>query len=316
MQQSVLSENGQQASAAGLPSVMAGDTAGPMVASFDADSDTANASDGVDSDTGSDDSGQAKDASGPSQAAGTNTFVKIKDLRSISRGKSLRLQVDDVIIAISGKPFHGDIDTFLDIMFECDPETGVLLSIWRNGVIFNVIARGPLGCTLVHAKSDLSEKVAADFKGSTIEPIENYIMFEVLRDMHRKCSVIDTRLSSMSYIFPMAWLLQNRLWEAMIATFMIYGATLSVHWVLFVIAHVLLAFYFKRAHLVLRRSFGLMRGQHMWMVVAAKSELETQKLCRKIDEKCVFSPDLVGPPASDEAPKKRRRRRNKEAKNP
>ena len=37
-------------------------------------------------------------------------------------------------------------------------------------------------------------------------------------------------------IFPPLWCVQNRLWEAMIALFLVYGVTLAVHWALFVIA--------------------------------------------------------------------------------
>ena len=100
------------------------------------------------------------------------------------------------------------------------------------------------------------------------------------------------------------------MWEVMVAVFLIYGSTLAVHWVLFVIAYIVLSLYFRKAHLVLRRSFAMMRGRHIWMVVAEKSELETQRLCRRIDPKCVFTPDLIGPPVVDEPPKKRRRRRS------
>ena len=75
------------------------------------------------------------------------------------------------------------------------------------------------------------------------------------------------------------------------------------------LAYVLLSMYLRKAHLVLRRSFAMMRGRHIWLVVAEKSELEVQRLCRRMDPKCVFVPDLVGPPVVDEPPKKRRRRR-------
>ena len=238
-----------------------------------------------------------------------STYLMVKELRAISRARSLRLQAEDLIVAIDGVPFHKDIESFLDIMFECDPENGRVLTIWRNGVLFNVIARGPLGCVLEHAKSDVSEKATEDFKGFTVDPIETYATFEVLRDIFRNCIVLDTRLSPMAMIFPPLWLMQNRLWEVMIAVFLIYGSTLAVHWILFVIAYVVLSIYFRKAHLVLRRSFAMMRGRHIWLVVAEKSELETQRLCRRMDAKCVFVPDLVGPPVVDEPPKKRRRRR-------
>lgn len=245
----------------------------------------------------------------PGQEA--TTYLKIKELRSISRARSLRLQPDDLIIAIDGQPFQKDIDTFLDIMFECDPENGVVLSIWRQGVMFNVIARGPLGCVLEHAKPEVADQATQDFAGMVVEPQESYITYEVLRDIFRNCIVLDTRLSPMAMIFPPLWCIQNRLWEVLIAVFLVYGITLAVHWVLFVIAFVVLAIYFRKAHLVLRRSFGMMRGRHIWLVIAAKSEHEVQRLCRKLDPKSIFVPDLVGPPVTDEPPKKRRRRRGK-----
>ena len=237
------------------------------------------------------------------------TYLMVKELRAISRARSLRLQPEDLIVAIDGLPFHKDIETFLDVMFECDPENGRVLTIWRNGVLFNVVARGPLGCVLEHAKADVSEKATEDFSSFTVEPIETYATFEVLRDIYRNCIVLDTRLSPMAMIFPPLWLMQNRLWEVMIAVFLIYGSTLAVHWVLFVIAYVVLGMYFRKAHLVLRRSFAMMRGRHIWLVVAETSEHATQRLCRRMDPKCVFVPDLVGPPVVDEPPKKRRRRR-------
>lgn len=237
------------------------------------------------------------------------TYLVVKELRTISRARSLRLQPEDLIVAIDGAPFHKDIETFLDIMFECDPENGRVLTIWRKGILFNVLARGPLGCILEHAKPDVSDKATDDFQTFNVEPIESYITFEVLRDIYRNCMVLNTRLSPMAMIFPPLWLMQNRLWEVLIATFLIYGSTLAVHWVLFVLAYVLLSMYFRKAHLVLRRSFAMMRGRHIWLVVAEKSELEVQRLCRRMDPKCVFVPDLVGPPVVDEPPKKRRRRR-------
>jgi len=226
--------------------------------------------------------------SGGSAGEVATTYLMVKELRAISRARSLRLQAEDIIVAIDGLPFHKDIETFLDIMFECDPENGRVLTIWRQGVLFNVIARGPLGCVLEHAKPDVSEKATVDFKTYTVDPIETYATFEVLRDIFRNCIVLDTRLSPMAIVFPPLWLMQNRLWEVMVAVFLIYGSTLAVHWVLFVIAYIVLSLYFRKAHLVLRRSFAMMRGRHIWMVVAEKSELETQRLCRRIDPKCVF----------------------------
>ena len=113
------------------------------------------------------------------------------------------------------------------------------------------------------------------------------------------------RLSPTAMIFPPLWCVQNRFWEVLIATFLVYGITLAVHWVLFIIAYVVLAIYFKKAHLVLRRSFAMMRGRHIWLGPGRQIELEAQRLCRRLDPKSVFVPDLVGPPVTDEPLKKR-----------
>ena len=82
-------------------------------------------------------------AAGPAAAYGATaeedaatTYLMVKELRAISRARSLRLQAEDLIVAIDGVPFHKDIETFLDVMFECDPENGRVLTIWRNGVLF------------------------------------------------------------------------------------------------------------------------------------------------------------------------------------
>lgn len=268
-----------------------------------------NRDDDVSDQSAGDDTGSGRESAQAAAEDGTSAYITIKELRSISRARSLRLQPDDVIVAIDGVPFDKDIETFLDIMFECDPDNGRLLTVWRNGVLFNVIARGPLGCALEHTKPEIAEKATEDFGKFTVDPIETYVTFEVLRDIFRNCVVIDTRLSPMAMIFPPLWLMQHRLWEVLIATFLIYGTTLAVHWVLFIIAYIILSIYFRKAHLVIRRSFAMMRGRHIWMVVAEKSEQETQRLCRRIDPKCIFVPDLVGPPVVDEPPKKKRRRR-------
>ena len=239
----------------------------------------------------------------------SNTFVCIKEVRSLSRARSLRLQEGDVIVAIDGKPFHEDIETFLDVLFENEDEAGLLLTVFREDTMFSVLTKGPIGAVLEYAKQEMADRARAAFENFVVEPKETIITFEVLRNMERACRIIDTRLSPLAYLAPPIWVVQNRLWEVLIAMIMICAATIAVHWLLFVVSLVLLGMYFKRAHLVLRRSFALARGYHMWMVIAAKSELEVQKVCRQLDEKSTFDVDLVGPVKIEEKPKKRRRRK-------
>ncbi|MDB2389628.1 hypothetical protein N9X12_00165 [Alphaproteobacteria bacterium] len=237
-----------------------------------------------------------------------NSFLSISEIGALSRSRTLRLQKDDAIVAIDAKPYHGDIDTFLDILFELENGKSVMLTIWRKGVIYNILVRGPLGCTLEYSKPEISEAINNDFKEADIGHPDDYAVFEVLRDIRRKTEIIDTRPSDLILFMPVIWLMQNRLWEALLAVTLIYGVTLSVHWVLFVISYILLSLYFKKAQVPLRRSFSLFKERQMWLIIAARSTREVQEICRKIDPKCDFIDSEVGPVVADAPPAKKRRR--------
>ncbi len=250
---------------------------------------------------------QALDAAVPPQ----NSVFAIKDIRPICRARTLRLETDDVIVAVDGKPFYGDIDLLLDEIFECDSETGIFLTIFREGSLFHVIARGPLGCTFEYAKPEIASAASKKLAETTIAPLEEYRIFEVLRDINRKCVIIDTQPSMAATFASPIWLIQNRLWEVLLAVILIYAVTLTVSWMLFVIVIVLLALYFRQSQLTLQRSFNLMRQRQMWMIVAARSVKEVQETCRQFDPKSIYNPSFVGAPEAEEVkPKKRRRRKS------
>ena len=249
---------------------------------------------------------QAPDATATPQ----NSVFTIKDIRPICRARTLRLQTDDVIVAVDGQPFKGDVDLLLDMIFECDPETGIFLTVFREGSLFHVIARGPLGCAFEYAKPEIADAASKKLAKTTIAPLAEYRIFEVLRDINRKCVIIDTQPSMIAMLASPVWLVHCRLWEVLLAVLLIYGVTLLVSWMLFVIVFILLALYFRQAQLTLQRSFNLMRQRQMWMIVAARSLQEVQQVCRQFDPKSTFNPSLVGPPQEEEEkPKKRRRRR-------
>jgi hypothetical protein len=239
-----------------------------------------------------------------------NSVFTIKDIRPICRARTLRLQTDDAIVAVDGQPFKGDVDLLLDMIFECDPQTGIFLTIFREESLFHVIARGPLGCAFEYAKPEIAEAASKKLDKTTIAPLAEYRIFEVLRDINRKCVIIDTQPSMMAMLASPVWLVHCRLWEVLLAVLLIYGVTLLVSWMLFVIVFILLALYFRQAQLTLQRSFNLMRQRQMWMIVAARSVQEVQETCRQFDPKSTFKPSFVGSPQEEEAkPKKRRRRR-------
>jgi hypothetical protein len=154
----------------------------------------------------------------------------------------------------------------------------------------------------------VAEKIESDIREYTIPQKQNLIVFEVLRDLYRRCEIIDTTPDPIATYMPPLWLVQNRLFEPLLAISLIYTITFAVHWVLFVISYFVLCVYFKRASLMMLRSFIVYKQYQMWLVIAANDIKEVQLACRKMDPKSRFKNSLVGEPVVEEKPKKKKKR--------
>jgi len=239
-----------------------------------------------------------------------SSLLVIKEVNAISRARTLRLSVGDVIFGVDGQVYKDGIIEFQTLMEECDEETGVVLTILRKDCIFNVIAYGPLGLTLEFPKPEDLEEIVKNIKSYDFPPREELVVFEVLKNLYRQCEIVDTSPDPVAFYAPPIWLIQNRLFEPLLAVTVIYAITFAVHWVLFVISYILLALYFKRGYLMMLRSFIIYKDYQMWMVIAAHDLKEVQQIVRKIDEKARFRNSLVGDPVVAEEPKKKKRKRS------
>ncbi|MBL6783241.1 MAG: hypothetical protein ISQ21_09425 [Alphaproteobacteria bacterium] len=244
----------------------------------------------------------------PANEGALSNLICIKEVSTISRARSIRLQPGDVILGYDSQPFRSGINDFQELLEECDEEEGVLLTIWRNGLIYNVICYGPLGATYEFINSEIAEKVQIDIKDYTFPKKQNLVVYEVLRDLYRRCEIIDTTPDPVATYVPPVWLIQHRLFEPLLAVSLIYAITFAVHWVLFLISYAVLCVYFKRASLMMLRSFIVYRQYQMWLVIAASDLREVQEAIRTIDPKTQFKNSLIGDPVEDEKPKKKKKR--------
>jgi len=224
-------------------------------------------------------------------------FLKISELKLKCRARNLRLKEDDIIVAVDTEPFHGTILEFSNILSEEDKKT--LLTIKRSEVFFEVITFGTLGSNYKFTTPEETIEIEKSLESHKIYPIEEYKIFEVLRDLRRKIDVIDASPTPMSWIFPPFWLMQNKLWEVLLVSVSVYLITFTVAWWLCVITWILLAIYFSKGQTTILRSFSIYRDKHFWVVLAARDEEEIQKICRKFDPKCTFDYPLV-PPLEEE----------------
>ena len=231
----------------------------------------------------------------PSEEGQLQTFLRLKEHGQSSRTRALRLKENDIVVAIDGNSYHDSIDNMVDLLSSGEEGDMWLLTIWRNGKFFEVFTRGPLGGIFEFTRPDESQMIMELFQKRDIGQKEEYRIFEALRDVKRVVDVYDTTHSQVAVILPPVWLLQQKMWEPLLAILCVYLLTFSVNIFLFILAVILVALYLRQGQVTLRRSYGMFQDRQVWAILAARSNKEAQEMCRNIDEKVNFINALVKP---------------------
>ena len=242
------------------------------------------------------------------------SFLQLKEHGQSSRTRALRLKENDVIVAIDGEPYHESIDNMVDLLSSGEEDDTWLLTIWRNGKFFEIFTRGPLGGVFDFTRPEESQMIMELFQKRKMGEKNEYRIFEALRDINRVVDVYDTTHSQTAVILPPIWLLQQKMWEPLLAILCVYLITFSVNIFLFILAVILLGLYFRKGQVTLRRSYGMFQDRQVWAILAARSNLEAQEMCRNLDEKVNFLSPLVKPYKKEQAKPRRRNRSGNVAK--
>ena len=176
-----------------------------------------------------------------SQEGQLQTFLKLKEHGQSSRTRALRLREDDVVVAIDGVSYHDNIDNMVDLLSSGEDGDMWLLTIWRNGKFFEVYTRGPLGGIFEFTRPEESQMIMELFQKREMGEKKDYRIFEALRDVRRVVDVYDTTHSQVAVILPPVWLLQQKMWEPLLAILCVYLITFSVNIFLFILAVILVA---------------------------------------------------------------------------
>ena len=253
---------------------------------------------------------QNHDDLGSQQAVPSSVFIEIKSVPQRSLARDLRLRDGDVIVAIDGAACHLDITELEDLLLDArDDETPVFVTIGRDQMFFEIFMMGPLGASLDYTDAQRATDVVARFKNHFVGPKEQYQTYEALRDVHRHVSIYSTGYAGLATICPPLWLIQHRALEPLAAVIAAYAAAAAVHWAVFVITVLLIGFYFHKIQFRIIRNYNIFTDHFYWVVCAAQTAADAQKICREIDPKCIFSFSYVGPPQENEVEDKKSARR-------
>ena len=261
----------------------------------------------IKSETSDENSNELNESS--SEEAQLQTFLKLKEHGQSSRTKALRLKENDVIVAIDGSSYHESIDKLVDLLSSGEEDDKWLLTVWRNGKFFEIFTRGPLGGIFEFTRPEESQMIMELFQKREMGQKEEYRIFEALRDVKRVVDVYDTTHTQLAVILPPVWLLQQKMWEPLLAILCVYLITFSVNIYLFILAVVLVGLYLRKGQVTLRRSYGLFQDRQVWAIVAARSDKEAQEMCRNLDEKVNFI-NAVVKPYKKEVPKPRKKNKS------
>ena len=253
---------------------------------------------------------QTYDDPSPQQAAPDSVFIEIKSVPQRSYARDLRLRDGDVIVAINGAACHLDITELEDLLLDArDDENSVFVTIGRDQMFFEIFMAGPLGVSLDYTNAQHAKDISERFKNHSVGSKEQYQTYEALRDLHRHVTIYSTEYSGLATICPPLWLIQHRALEPLVAVIATYAAAAAVHWSLFVITVILIGAYFHKIQYRIIRNYNIFTEHFYWVVCAARSVADAQKICREIDPKCVFSFSYVGPPQDNEVEGKKAARR-------
>ena len=233
--------------------------------------------------------------SAPEAAPEDAGIISILSVGRHSLGRDLRLKAEDVIVAIDGEPITYDVDRF-DSFLRNYKELPALLTIYRDGKLFEVFVEGPLGCSYKYADEATNAALQEATKDRVIKPKDAYNQFESLRNIRRQIRLYSTRYEPMATILPPFWLLYRRMWEPLGVVLVTYAMSVFIQPALFVLVYLLISTYFHKAQTSLIRSHCLYHEYYFWMMFAATSTKEAQELLRSFDPKCNFEFSYVGPP--------------------
>ena len=219
----------------------------------------------------------------------------IQSIGQRTLGRDLRLKIDDVIVAIDGKPINSASDR-LDETLNNHPDLPALLTLYRGGNLVEIFVERGLGCTYRMADAVQANEIHQHFSQHQIKPKRAYHQFEALRDITRRVTLFRTDYAPLAAICPPLWLFYHRMWEPCAIILATLAVSIAIHPLLSILMYILFSVYFHRAQTLMLRGYALFSDSYFWMRFAAQNMRDAQMLLRKFDPHCRFKFSYVDRP--------------------
>lgn len=197
-----------------------------------------------------------------------------------------KLQEADILVAIDGQIYRDGPAKLRDMFLSKQGEEAKwLLTLWRDGQVFDIIITMPIESKFGLATEQETEWAMEEFQKHAYGDFKSYQNYEIYRDGRNVCDILSMEKDPMAGLFPAIWLLKYRLYPPLGVVLVSYALTFFINIYLFMITYVVLSRFIHLSQDNLMRSFTLFAGKKHYMTIAGTNEKDVSVIVKNIDPK-------------------------------
>ena len=195
-----------------------------------------------------------------------------------------KLKEADILVAVDGEIYR-DGPAKLKELFnrEHGQQSKWLLSLWRDGQIFDLIITMPIESRFGLATEQETEWALEEYNKHVYGDFDSYQNYEIYKDENGVCDVLSMDKDILAGLFPALWLLKYRLYPPLGAILISYGVSYTINFFLFVITYIVLSRFIYVSQNNIMRSFTLFVNKKHYMTIAGTNERDVSVIVKNID---------------------------------
>ena len=197
-----------------------------------------------------------------------------------------KLQEADILVAIDGQIYtQGPAKLREMFLSKQGEEAKWLLTLWRDGQVFDIIINMPIESKFGLATEQETEWAMEEFQKHAFGDFKSYQNYEIYRDAYNICDVLSMEKDPMAGLFPVIWLLKYRLYPPLGVVMVSYALTFFINVYLFLITYLILSRFIYVSQDNIMRSFTLFAEKKHYMTIAGTNERDVSVIVKNIDAK-------------------------------
>lgn len=195
-----------------------------------------------------------------------------------------KLKEADILVAVDGEVYRDGPANLKELFIRQNGQQSKwLLSLWRDGQIFDIIITMPIESRFGLATEQETEWAMEEYNKHIYGDFDSYQNYEIYKDGNGVCDVLSMDKDILAGLFPALWLLKYRLYPPLGAVLISYGVSYSINFFLFVITYIVLSRFIYVSQNNIMRSFTLFANKKHYMTIAGTNERDVSVIVKNID---------------------------------